>query len=259
MAADRVRKLICLNGKIVVPKTLQKHIVQWYHMQLCRPSEMCTEQMIRQHFTWGGLSKTIKNVCASCPMCQITKTKTVIYSKLPAKKAKATTWDTLCIDPIGPYEILNNNKNLTLWALTMIDPAMGWFDMTSIGTKRADIIANKLETTWLTKYHRPTQVVLDRGTEFMVEVISLLRNNYNITCRLMTTRNSQANAILEQAHQTIGNTIRSFQLEKAKLNMDDPWEGILSAVIFTMRSTVHTTLGTTPMQLVFGQDAILNL
>ena len=41
--------------------------------------------------------------------------------------------------------------------------------------------------------------------------------------------------------------------------MEDPWEGILLTVIFALRSTVHTTLGATPMQLVFGQDAILNL
>ena len=59
----------------------------------------------------------------------------------------------------------------------MIDPATVWFDMMSIETKRADIIANKLETTWLTKYPRPMQVVLDRGTECMVKVKSLLHNN----------------------------------------------------------------------------------
>ena len=41
--------------------------------------------------------------------------------------------------------------------------------------------------------------------------------------------------------------------------MDNPWEGIQLAFIFAMRSTIHTTLGVTPMQLVFGQDAILNL
>ena len=135
----------------------------------------------------------------------------------------------------------------------MIDPATSWFDMASIETKRVDIIANKLEMTWLTKYPRPTQVELDRGTEFMAKVISLLRDDYNITCRLITTRNPQANAILERAHQTIGNIICSSQLEKPN------WEEILSAVIFAMRSTVHTTLSATPMQLVFGQYVILNL
>ena len=41
--------------------------------------------------------------------------------------------------------------------------------------------------------------------------------------------------------------------------MENPWEGILYTVIFAMQSTVHTTLGAAPMQLVFGQDAILNI
>ena len=31
LCADGVSKLICLNGKIVIPKTLQKYLVQWYH------------------------------------------------------------------------------------------------------------------------------------------------------------------------------------------------------------------------------------
>ena len=143
--------------------------------------------------------------------------------------------------------------------LIMIDPATVWFDMTSIETKRADIIANKLETTWLTKYPQHTQVALDWGTEFMDKLISLLRNNYDITRRPITTRNPQANAILDKAHQTIRNNICSFQLDKAKLNMDDPWEGILLTFIFAMQNFVYTSLGATPMELVFGQDAILNL
>ena len=63
----------------------------------------------------------------------------------------------------------------------MIDPATGWCDMASIETKHVEIIANKLETTCLTKYPRPTQVVLDRGMEFMDKVISLLRKDFNIT------------------------------------------------------------------------------
>ena len=59
-AAGRVCKLICCNGKIVVPKTLQIHGVQWYHVKLCHPGKTRTEQTIRQHFSWGRLTKTVK-------------------------------------------------------------------------------------------------------------------------------------------------------------------------------------------------------
>ena len=86
----------------------------------------------------------------------------------------------------------------------------------------------------------------------MAEFIYLLHDKYYVKRKPIKTRNLQANAILEQAHQTIGNIIKTFQLDKADLDMDDPWEGILAAVVFALWSKVHTTLGATTMQLVFG-------
>jgi hypothetical protein len=55
----------------------------------------------------------------------------------------------------------------------------------------------------------------------------------------------------------MGNIIRTFNLED--LDNDDPWSGILAATRFAIRSTYHTTLQATPMQLVCGRDAILNI
>ena len=66
---------------------------------------------------------------------------------LPEKVAEADPWDVLCIDLIGPYTIKLKNKTkkpLTLWALTMIDPATGWFEMWEIKTKSADSVAMSL-------------------------------------------------------------------------------------------------------------------
>ena len=45
-------KLICSNGLIVIPKTLKKQVVEWYHTTLCHPGETRTEQTICQHFYW---------------------------------------------------------------------------------------------------------------------------------------------------------------------------------------------------------------
>jgi hypothetical protein len=43
------------------------------------------------------------------------------------------------------------------------------------------------------------------------------------------------------------------------MNEDDPWTGILAATMFAVRARYHTTLQASPMQLVFGRDAILNV
>eukprot|EP00957_Ditylum_brightwellii_P050054 3794170-Ditylum_brightwellii.AAC.1 len=51
---------------------------------------------------------------------------------------------------------------------------------------------------------------------------------------------------------------RSFEVNDTIIDKKDPWTGILCAVRFATRVTVHTTIQATPMQLVFGRDAILN-
>ena len=43
------------------------------------------------------------------------------------------------------------------------------------------------------------------------------------------------------------------------MNEKDPWSGILAATMFTIIATFHTTMRASPMQLVFGRDAILNI
>jgi hypothetical protein len=53
--------------------------------------------------------------------------------------------------------------------------------------------------------------------------------------------------------------IRTFELENNYLDLEDPWKGILSATAFAIRSTYHTTLQSTPGQLIFGRDMILNV
>ena len=61
----------------------------------------------------------------------------------------------MCVDLIGPYTIHRKGthkngkkkKDLTLWCVTMIDPATGWFEITEIKTKRADVVSNVVETT----------------------------------------------------------------------------------------------------------------
>ena len=69
----------------------------------------------------------------------------------------------------------------------MINPATGWFEMAETKTKRADVIANVIEQTWFNRYPQPTEVVLDRGTEFMAEFMEMIQRDYGVTKRLITT------------------------------------------------------------------------
>ena len=93
----------------------------------------------------------------------------------------------------------------------------------------------------------------------MKDFDNMIRDDYGIKKRPITTRNPQANAIIERIHQTLGKIIRAFDLHQDQEVTQDSWEGIVSAAMFALRSTYHTTTQATLMQLVFGSDAILNL
>jgi transposase InsO family protein len=142
----------------------------------------------------------------------------------------------------------------------MIDPATGWFEIHQYDDKRSITVANIAEQEWFSRYPWPTQITYDRGSEFIgKDFQSMIKNDYGIKGKPITVRNPQANAIVERVHQVIGNIIRTFELESNYLDEDDPWKGILSATAFAVRSTFHTSLQSTPGQLVFGRDMIFNI
>ena len=247
--------------KIVVPKTLQKKLTEWYHLHLLHPGETRTELTIGQHFYWKGIREQVARVCKGCEICRRTKVQTKKYGLLPAKAPDVLPWHTLCIDLIGPYKIGKDQNEVQLHCLTMIDPATGWFEIVETPNRRADEVANLLEMTWLTRYPWPTEVVMDRGNEFQAEVSAMLKNDYGITKKVITTRNPQANAMVERVHQVIHQLIRTFDI-KGKTDYDQldyGWSGMMSAIREAVRSTVHTTQRATPTQLVFNRDAILNV
>jgi transposase InsO family protein len=95
-----------------------------------------------------------------------------------------------------------------------------------------------LEQRWLNRYPRPTAVVLDRGKEFMAEVRQTLMHDYGIQRKLITTRNPQANAMVERAHQTLHSMLATKEIGLG-LNPRDKWEGILAAV--GLRFASHCT------------------
>ena len=89
----------------MIPKQLQRRIVQWYHDTLSHLGETQTELTIAQYFYWKNLRKTVEDVCSTCDVCQRLKRNKKNYGKLPPKQAEATSWQTLCVDLIGRYKL----------------------------------------------------------------------------------------------------------------------------------------------------------
>ena len=268
--SDRTYRLLTREDKIVLPKELGKELAEWYHSHLLHPGETRLELSLRQHFCFKGLKPTVEKVCKTCAVCRTHKKRSKKHGKLPPKpNPEIIPWHALCIDLIGPHPFGKDTRTkkdqIELWCLTMIDPATGWFEIAAIETKRADYIANYLEQAWLTRYPWPTEVTMDQGGEFAAEVSKALKEEHGINRKITTSRNPQANSIVERVHQVVGNVIRTRAIKgkadllEQALDPNRPWDGVLAAVRHAVNATVHTTSRATPTQLVFGRDALLNV
>jgi len=184
--SDKTHETIAKGGKIYLPKALQHKCAKWCHDHLMHPGETRPEFTTAQRCTWVGLHPTVQRVIKACPNCELHKKNSKKHGLLPPKPTpEIIPWHTLCADLIGPCDFgVKNEKEpgkdtfVQLHCLTMTDPATGFFECCEIMCKRIDCIANHLDISWLTRCPWPTEIVMDEGREFALEVADLLKSEH---------------------------------------------------------------------------------
>ena len=89
---------------------------------------------------------------------------------------------------------------------------------------------------------------------------SLLFNKYfDIKPVLMTIKNPQDNALVDQEHQVIFNIIFTKDLEDKLFDYIYPWGYTLIYIFWEIRAFYSRTIGTISDQDIFFRDIIFNL
>ncbi len=66
-------KVLCKNGKVMIPTSLWHRAVKWYHHYLQHPGHSRLEETIRSMMYWEGMCTTIWRYVKSCRSCQVNK------------------------------------------------------------------------------------------------------------------------------------------------------------------------------------------
>ena len=122
----------------------------------------------------------------------------------------------------------------------MIDPLTGCLKITQYNNKRVISIANLVETTWMSRYPRPMEIMYDQGKQFIGNEFRkpLIEMEYGITAKPSTSGNITSNKILEHIHQVLVNLVRICNITQTYIEEDDPWLGILDTEDFAIISTI---------------------
>lgn len=108
-----------------------------YHHYLCHPDGDRLAATLTQVCTWRGIVSQAQTHCKRCSACQKYKKRSTKYGHLPSKEVESLDpWSTVCVDLTGPYLLkakirvtdgILKEREITLQAMTFIDPASSWF------------------------------------------------------------------------------------------------------------------------------------
>jgi hypothetical protein len=125
--------VVCKDGKMVIPKPLQRRAVLWYSHYLQHPGHTRLEETMKATMYWKGMCTSIWLITKSCRACQVNKKWKLKYGNLPPKTIITVPWRALCVDLIGPYTLKGKDGTIIdFMALTMIDPTTSWFEVVEL-------------------------------------------------------------------------------------------------------------------------------
>ncbi|MCO5607683.1 hypothetical protein L7F22_061881 [Adiantum nelumboides] len=127
-----------------------------------------------------------------------------------------------------------------------------WAEAKATRKNDAQTTAAFLYENVFTRYGLPIEIISDRGTHFLNEVIEYLLSEFMVIHNKSAPYHPQANG---QAEHT--NKILSSILTKVVSTGRTDWEMNLHATLWAYRVSSKTALNATPFNLVYGLDAIL--
>jgi hypothetical protein len=189
-------KVLCKNGKLMIPTSLLHMAISWYHHYLQHPGHARLEEMMRSVMSWKGMRTTIRKYVKSCRSCQVNKRHSQKYGHLPPKLVITAPWKAICVDLIGPYTLKGKDgSSIDFMCLTMINPATSWFEIVELPTvaqemtvpparskkvtfdtitkvtepyfeKSSTQISNLVYKTWFSRYPHCRYIIYSNGSEF---------------------------------------------------------------------------------------------
>lgn len=242
------RVLFTRNKAIVIPKSLQPDMLDFYHGVLLHPGSTRMYHSMSA-VTWKGMQSDVENYVKSCHICKSSKNEKPKFGKLPLSFPTVVPWESVAIDLIGPFGT-NGEIQKYGYAVTIMDLATRWLEIAPIKDKSSVTVALTFDRWWLCRYPRPTFCVHDQGKEFVGSEFQELLKSYGIESVRTTVKNPQANGTLERVHQVINNALRTSGAG------EQDWHEHLQNIAFAIRSSFNRVLKTSPAQLIYGRHML---
>lgn len=139
----------------------------------------------------------------------------------------------------------SNNGNRYLF--TMQDYRTKWIEAIASPVSTTQKITEWLDEIW-GRFGKPKVLITDCGSQFESKEFTDYCKTINIEHHRSTPYHHQSNGMVERTHRTIWNLLRVVVAEGHQ-----DWDSHLTSVLGVYRNTIHSALGLSPYEAVFGR------
>ena len=250
---DESDGLICrksvLDGRrqIVVPKKLREHVLALAHLPrlAAHPGSSRMYQNLRRQFYWPSLAFDVRKFVETCPSCakqklRPSKHRTTFMKLFPPKRAM----EFVGIDLLGPLPVTEDGNR---YLLIITDRFSKLTRAIPLKKETANDVAEAFFDHWVAVYGIPLILLSDNGSQFRARhfqsLCSILGTKQLFTAAYHPSTNGQT----ERFNRTILESMTHYVAEHQR-----DWDKAASSATFAYNTTVNTSTGFSPFELVLG-------
>ena len=197
--------LVLKEGKVYVLKEekLREEIIQLHHNVLAvgYGGRWKTVELVMRNYWWPGVIRDVGKYVEGCDLCQRMKNKTEeLAEKLKLSEVPEKPWLHLMVDFITKLLVIAG-KDMILVVCNRLSK-MAHFVATTEETLAEGLARLFRNNVW--KLHGlPESVVLDKGPQFVAELMNELNRMLGIETRLLTVFYPQIDGQIERMNQEL--------------------------------------------------------
>jgi transposase InsO family protein len=210
-----------------------------------------TIHRIQQRYFWPNMTADIRNHIESCVPClQNNHVRRKPPGALKPIKPPEGIWQLLTMDFHGPITPVTRNGNKYIISLTDV---LSKFVITkAVRDCTAATAARFITEEVILKYGTPKCILTDNGTHFTASMMSELFKKIGVTHLYSTPYHPMTNGQIERYNATMDAKIGALSNEN-RTN----WDEQLPFVTFNYNTSIHTTTGQIPFEMMYGRSPIL--
>lgn len=231
--------------RLVIPKGARWQICRLNHDEIGHFGTAKTLERIQSNYWFPKMAKFVKKYVSACLHCAYNKDNNPTKQGFmyPIDKI-GIPFHTLHIDHLGPFI---KSKRGNSYILTVVDGFSKYVFIRPVKDTKSATAIKTLENIFQ-DFGTPERIISDRGSAFTSEAFKRFCLQKNVKHVLNSVACPRANGQVERFNQTV---LRALATQNADED-DKDWDTTVSCIQCGINSTVNSTTGKCPSEILFG-------